>query len=196
MGIITLEAGIGKYFVADPRKYESDVDYWYCIHQATTSMETVNAKLVYQQRSRVSGTKDVFVFEARNRTQVHEWLTARGFITNFNGTRGTSMNVRDRRRRQAELAIERAQAEIDRLLRLPEEPTANDDTPLIVFFQKRFNGGKAYDYAAIKASDGLWYTTGPRTPKGFTWDELVDWILQERDENATIYQAKKLKPID
>jgi hypothetical protein len=46
-------------------------------------------------------------------------------------------------------------------------------------FQKGPDGERIYWpmkylYAAIKA-DGLWYTTGPKSPKAFTWQSLVDW---------------------
>lgn len=58
-----------------------------------------------------------------------------------------------------------------------------DDYPdgTIIKFRKRFGMPDAprpnpwYRYAAIKAK-GLWYTTGPRSPKGYTWDELTAWL--------------------
>lgn len=103
---------------------------------------------------------------------------------------------RNTRIMQMEHAIQRAQAEIDRVLRLPAEPTTDDDQPLVVFFQHRFNqNSRTYDYAAIKAGDGLWYTTGPASPKGYTWDQLMDWHMSEVNENATVYRAKKFKAI-
>ena len=46
----------------------------------------------------------------------------------------------------------------------------------VVKFRVKFrNGGVKYRYAAIRAG-GLWYTTGPKSPKGYTWDELLDWL--------------------
>lgn len=69
------------------------------------------------------------------------------------------------------------QAKIDYLESLPKEPVWDDDKPNVIYFQKQFSeGGRFFDYAAIKAGDGLWYTTGPRTPKGFTWQALIEWI--------------------
>jgi hypothetical protein len=54
----------------------------------------------------------------------------------------------------------------------------------VIVFNKRFNeyGGrsipwsKPYFYAATKDPNGLWSTTGPRSPKGYTWDELIRWM--------------------
>ena len=46
----------------------------------------------------------------------------------------------------------------------------------IIKFNVRFSsGGTKYSYAAIRAG-GLWYTTGPYSPKGYPWDELLDWL--------------------
>lgn len=192
---ITLEP-TGKWFVADPRKYIHDEEHWYCIHNGTTSIRTLERSIEHQERSVVRDDQPVYVFEARNRTQIHEWLTSNGYVTNFQGRKTSTMTARERRIRTAELAIKRAQAEIDRVLRLPDEPTAADDSPLIIFFQKQFHEfGKIYDYSAIKAGDGLWYTTGPASPKGYTWDALVDWLYADEDFDPAIYQAKKFKPI-
>jgi len=61
------------------------------------------------------------------------------------------------------------------------------DNGTVVKFLKKFAGmpykpdgykeDKAYDYAAIKGDDGKWYTTGPSAQKGFTWEELVTWLV-------------------
>ena len=46
----------------------------------------------------------------------------------------------------------------------------------VIAFRVRFSkGGVNYDYAALR-SQGLWYTTGPKSPKGFTWQELTEWL--------------------
>jgi hypothetical protein len=34
---------------------------------------------------------------------------------------------------------------------------------------------RVYNYAAIKVN-GLWYTTGPKSPKGYDWDDLTEWM--------------------
>jgi hypothetical protein len=47
----------------------------------------------------------------------------------------------------------------------------------IVQFWKQFTvGGREYMYAAIRA-DGKWYTTGPKSPKGYTWEEFTLWLV-------------------
>lgn len=46
----------------------------------------------------------------------------------------------------------------------------------VIIFVKRFAiGGIAYQYAMIKAR-GLWYSTGPKAPKAYTWDDMVVWL--------------------
>ena len=46
----------------------------------------------------------------------------------------------------------------------------------VIAFKVRFSKrGVNYDHAALR-SGGLWYTTGPRSPKGFTWSELTEWL--------------------
>lgn len=74
----------------------------------------------------------------------------------------------------------RLAARIEMLDNLPAEPELTDSgEPVVVIFKRSFiRDGQLYDYAAIKAGDGLWYTTGPKTPKGYAWGELVEWIFQ------------------
>jgi hypothetical protein len=191
----------GKYFVADPRQYEKDESPWYCIHNGTVA-KTRGQHNVDQMLLRTAYWPDparhpIFIFEARNATQVRDELESRGYITNHNGYRRSSINMNaiERRKRQAEAAIQRAQAELDRLYRLPDEPVVEDDAPNVIYFQKRFSpNSRLYDYAAIKASDGLWYTTGPQSPKGYTWDRLVEWMF-DGHEDLTIYTTKKFRPL-
>lgn len=189
----------GKFFVADPRQYERDQSPWYCIHNGTVAKNR-GQYAVDQMLMRVSRWPDparhpIFIFEARNKTQVHEELLSRGFITNFQARRNSTMNAIERRKAQVQAAIERAQAELDRLYRLPDEPVVEDDAPNVIYFQKRFSpNSRLYDYAAIKASDGLWYTTGPQSPKGYTWDRLVEWMF-DGHEDLTIYTTKKFRPL-
>jgi hypothetical protein len=190
----------GKFFVADARQYEDDDSPWYCIHNGTVAKHQGQSTVDYLLQ-RVANWPDparhpIFIFEARNMTQVRDELESRGYITNYNGyRRHSNMNAIERRKRQAELAIERAQAELDRLYRLPDEPVVEDDAPNVIFFQKRFSpNSRLYDYSAIKANDGLWYTTGPQSPKGYTWDRLVEWMF-DGHEDLTIYQSKKFKPL-
>jgi hypothetical protein len=106
--------------------------------------------------------------------------------------------LRESRIRSAERTIERAQRKIDRLLSLPEEPTTDDpDGALVVWFEHKFNRtSKSYTYAAVKAGDGLWYTTGPSSPKGYTWDELVDWHENEENVTKTMWVATEWAEVD
>lgn len=79
-------------------------------------------------------------------------------------------------------------AEIERLLRAREaaleaemarqekygpEPDKNGSViSWTMVFQK---GGRKYFYAAVRFKD-LWSTTGPNSPKNYTWDELTTWL--------------------
>lgn len=107
-------------------------------------------------------------------------------------------NMRNTRIESAMLTIERAQAKIDRLLSLPDEPTTDDpDGALVVWFRHKFNTrSKSYTYAAVKAGDGLWYTTGPASPKGYTWDELMDWHESEVNVDKTVWVATEWAEVD
>jgi len=76
---------------------------------------------------------------------------------------------------RALIMAQQAQERIDFLSTLPQEPATHGDA-CVIFFEKQFNrNGQWYTYAAVKAN-GLWYSTGPRAPKGFTWDQLVEWM--------------------
>lgn len=75
---------------------------------------------------------------------------------------------------------ERIEAELARRDKLPPEPRSTarlgNGVPSIIKFTKRFNSGW-YDYAAIhNKEEGLWYTTGPHSSRGYTWEELLRWI--------------------
>lgn len=100
--------------------------------------------------------------------------------------RYNAMDPIERKREQARRTIERAEAQLARLDALPAEPILDGDPCPVIYFAKSFGGSAYYDYAAIKASDGLWYTTGPRTPKGFTWDALIEWITDGGTTPVTI----------
>jgi hypothetical protein len=74
---------------------------------------------------------------------------------------------------QARRLLEHAQEMRDKVERFGE-----DDYPdgAIISFGKIFPGGTiTYQYAAIKINN-LWSTTGPRAPKSYTWDELINWM--------------------
>lgn len=160
----------------------------------------------YDNRKRHADMQFGYIVEARNKRQVVEEMNRRGHAAMFNSKfyyphndkEGYIMNYADYDgyRRGAALAghttavtslsklqdallrqAAEVQAKIDYLDSLPKEPVWDDDKPNVIYFQKQFSeGGRFFDYAAIKAGDGLWYTTGPRTPKGFTWQQLIEWI--------------------
>jgi hypothetical protein len=77
------------------------------------------------------------------------------------------------------LRLKEEQAELDRKLQLVQEYGEDVYEYGAVFtFDKQFTPtGIAYTYAVIKAYDGKWYTTGPRSPKGYTWQELAVWLV-------------------
>lgn len=86
----------------------------------------------------------------------------------------------ERHRKQTEYY----EAKLARLEALPGEPEVEDGEPNVVWFTKVFqNGSVEYTYAATKASNGLWYTTGPSSPKGYTWEALVEWIADGKEYN-------------
>jgi len=61
----------------------------------------------------------------------------------------------------------------DELARLESRPSEPDEGTVIQFEMKF--GARDYSYAAIRVA-GMWYTTGPRSPKAYSWDELLDWM--------------------
>jgi hypothetical protein len=78
----------------------------------------------------------------------------------------------------ARLRERQIEAEVEKRLRLVAA-YGKDNFPVgaVIRFRKQFKpDGKLYAYAAIKCEDG-WYTSGPRTPKGYSWDELVAWLV-------------------
>jgi hypothetical protein len=99
--------------------------------------------------------------------------------------------------RQAGRLMEQAAALREKYARFGED----DFSPgSVIIFDKVFyeyNGrplpkpSKAYFYAAIKAPDGLWSTTGPRAPKSYTWDELIRWMGEGVTEVYYVTEMEK-----
>lgn len=58
---------------------------------------------------------------------------------------------------------------------IPEDPS---DTAVVVWTMEFHEGSRSYAYAAIRTEQGTWYTTGPRAPKDYAWEELIDWIYR------------------
>lgn len=81
-----------------------------------------------------------------------------------------------RKRELIQKQIDHLYEEIRKLDAYPE-----DDLPdgSIISFDKTFGLHiNVYNYAAIKV-EGLWYLTGTKSPKAYTWDELVTWFTAE-----------------
>lgn len=90
--------------------------------------------------------------------------------------------------------IERHLKEADRLAErvafldeLPTEPVGDDGTT-VIWFEKQM-GSRVYTYAAVRTVDGLWSTTGPKSPKRYRWTELIQWIFENGNEDAEVWFA-------
>ena len=108
----------------------------------------------------------------------HEW-PAEGLVGFETGNRSGAAvhNAVDAKLRE-HMHVKKVERELEERLGFISDYGEDNFTDLDVLkFAKRFvKDGKLYSYAAIKV-DGLWYTTGPKSPKGFTWDELVLWLV-------------------
>lgn len=118
-----------------------------------------------------------------------KWTRLNGWIPK----RGDDMN-RKTIEGQIAAAESRTQALYDQLAlieALPDEPRLLDDMnePNVIWFEKTFGRDRnaPYTYAAVRANDGLWYTTGPRTPKGQTWDDLIVWVKDGEPADQAIW---------
>lgn len=81
-----------------------------------------------------------------------------------------------------EMQREALQKELDRKRALIADfGQDNYEEGTVIHFEKYFpqQGDKAkrYLYAAIKC-DGRWFTTGPKATAGFTWTDLVLWLVE------------------
>ena len=83
-------------------------------------------------------------------------------------------DVNNREVLEAEAArVNKQLAALDALAQKYGEDDFEDGT--VLKFRYRFNGAARatkYRYAIIKAN-GLWYSTGPKTERGYTWDEMI-----------------------
>lgn len=179
----------GRFIVAEWRDGSGyDTPHWY-IFSETSSKERLADTVSRMQRHKT----EYLVFEARNRTQVKDWLLANQervvqFGMDYHKPHPQEGTTMVQHRLDALLTQrERLDAEITRLSLLPDEPEGlvDDSEYNIIAWNARFDGGSTtYYYAARKAGDGLWYTTGPRSEQGYTWTALIDWI------------ATRAKPVD
>jgi len=52
---------------------------------------------------------------------------------------------------------------------------ALDDFDIAMENAASVTAGAVFNYAAIRVN-GIWYTTGPKSPKGYPWEELLSWL--------------------
>lgn len=60
---------------------------------------------------------------------------------------------------------------------------ASLETGTAILFTKTWGrraGSKQYSYAAIKDGDGMWNTTGPRSPKKYSDQDLALWLAGQQ----------------
>lgn len=78
--------------------------------------------------------------------------------------------------------IRQAEKALDRVRQLDRYGEDDWEDGVVIRFDYQFQGhGTVYSYAAIK-SNGLWYSTGPRAPKAYKWDELTSWFAEAANE--------------
>jgi hypothetical protein len=98
-----------------------------------------------------------------------------------------------------ERRIEQMQAELEYIEELPNEPlmeAEGQDGPNVIWWEGRFpNGTQTYTYAAVRTSDGRWFTTGPMSPKGYSWADLITWIAERaRPIDGIMWVASEWEP--
>lgn len=100
-----------------------------------------------------------------------------------------------------ELEAQRLQAQLERIrekqVMLDSFPQDDFNEGDVIWFELRLRpdgqfGGvtRPYTYSAIK-TNGTWYTTGPRSPKNYTWSELVSWWA--RNELQELWKVTELE---
>ena len=106
-------------------------------------------------------------------------LSLEAFVKAFGYPKGKKKMAR---KQELERRLAAILDQIERLNNRPEEPMKsvrvgeNEVLPPTILFTKRFgHGAGAYSYAFV-GINGRWYGTGPKAPKSFSWDELMDWL--------------------
>jgi hypothetical protein len=88
----------------------------------------------------------------------------------------------------------RLQAKLDLMEAIPEEP---DGEVNVLYFEKHFGDGKTYTYAAVRVKEnGLWYTTGPSSPKGYTWEQLWVWMHDKGGVPSGVWLASEMVELE
>ena len=189
---VTILDPAGRYVLADYRQsHTTDLHYWH-IHSPRV-WGSIRRDLGY------IGWRDkpTMVFLARNRTQIHEWMTEQGMIHQWQFGINQPERKSTMSHKQAALRAQMGviAGELARIESYPDEPT---DEPAVIYWQTDFEheGSTVYDYAALRAGDGLWYTTGPRSPKGQTWDRLIDWIMEDAVPVDGLWIAVEYERVD
>jgi hypothetical protein len=90
----------------------------------------------------------------------------------------TSKRTLQRLTRVLEQQMAELQEELARVCRFPDEDPFEEGTVLVFTkneFANTYGRTRDYLYAAIR-SGGLWYTTGPKSSKAYTWGEFVEFL--------------------
>jgi hypothetical protein len=90
----------------------------------------------------------------------------------------TSMSSKKRALELQLKAIAEALAKLEARPKEPKRPifVEGDELAPTILFSKSFGTSRGeYSYSAV-GINGRWYTTGPRSPKAYSWDELMDWL--------------------
>jgi hypothetical protein len=125
-----------------------------------------------------------------------------------------SKELIERQARSYQEMADKQLAKLAFLESLPKEPTGiweDESEPIIIQFNKKFGNGQTYQYAAIgirtrigqlyrgeevMSWERTWYTTGPKTPKAYSWDDLIQWIYGAGDEDVEIWVVTGLEKIN
>jgi hypothetical protein len=83
---------------------------------------------------------------------------------------------------------------LDELARIDEMPQDDFEVGDVLMFERRFTPrGLPYTYAAIKGPD-LWYFTGSRNKRGYTWEEVLRVL--ESDQVDKVWWASEWTELD
>lgn len=93
-------------------------------------------------------------------------------------TKGTDMNKYQIEREMDALRRQLARLEEKLQVQGKFEGLRDLEDGSVISFEYAFHaGGIFYSYAAIKV-EGQWFTTGPRSPKGYTDDRFIEWLTE------------------
>lgn len=187
-----------KWFYVDERSKHGPNGpafyYWY-IHSGTVSWDRIIDEVIREQRFEAENSgqrpRRHMIFDAQNRTQVAEYLRGLGEPTYFMSTIHPHPLVKERempnthslsgRALFLERRMAKMQEELEKIEALPEEPEGmdEDDTNVVIWNARFPHGSRVYYYAARRADNGYWYTTGPKSEQGYLWADLIMWIVNE-----------------